>query len=390
MLHKRGRIVVFGILSCSPYAGVAWQVLHYLEGFRRLGFDVSYADDTGAWPAGSDGSPSNDPQFFLSFIQDLVRWWGTPDRWVYRSGVDGTCYGPASDSISSLLADADILVNLTGSTILREEHLSVPVRIYLETDPFLAQIEVAQGLQSTSNALQAHTHFFTFGENLGTELCEVPLDRFAYLPTRQPIVIDWWNQPAESAARTKTAPFTTIMSWKQSGKDIDWNGKRYLWSKHKEFRKFIGLPQRVECDFHAAVATREIEAIELMKQHGWCVSDAVEFTKGDILNYRAFVQHSHGEFSVAKDQYVRPNTGWFSDRSASYLAAGRPVVTQETGFANVLPTGKGLFGFRTMDEAVAAIQIIEHDYAGNCIAAQDVAREYFAAERVLGDLIGRL
>lgn len=389
-MFTRGRIVVLGILSVSPYAGVAWQVLHYLEGFRRLGYEVSYADDTGTWPATADGAPTDDPGFTLSFIADLMSWWGVPDNWFYRSGVDGSCYGPKHRSLSALLADADIIVNLTGSTILREEHMVVPVRIYLETDPFLPQIEVAQGRQSTIDALQSHTHFFTFGENIGTRFCDVPIDRFAYVPTRQPVIIDWWESPSETARAAGAAPFTTITSWKQSSKDIEWQGERYLWSKHEELLKFLDAPKSASTEFHLAIATREAAAIDLLQSHGWCVSDAVDLTTNGILPYRRFIQCSRGEFTVAKDQYVRPNTGWFSDRSASYLAAGRPVITQETGFSRFLPVGEGLFSFESMNDVQVAVDDIQADYSGNCRAATEIAREYFSAERVLTDLLERI
>ena len=107
----------------------------------------------------------------------------------------------------------------------------------------------------------------------------------------------------------------------------------------------------------------------------------------DVDKYREYIQRSRGEFTVTKDQVVRPRTGWFSDRSCTFLAAGRPVITQETGFSKFLPTGKGLFGFLTMDEILAAVDVIESDYEGSCRAAREIAQEYFAAEKVLGKLM---
>lgn len=389
-MRKRDRIVVFGILSLSPYAGVAWQLLHYLEGFRRLGYDVYYVDDTCAWPSDADGSPTSDPKFILGYLQRVMEFWDGSNQWVYRSGVDGTSHGPLGAPLSELLAESDILVNLTGSTVLREEHLAVPIRIYLETDPFLPEIEVAQGLQTTIDALGAHTHHFTFGENIGTPHCDVPTNGLTYIPTRQPVVIDWWNKEHAAGLANEHTPYTTVTSWKQAGKDIVWNGDRYLWSKHEELMKFINVPLLAQRRFHAAIATRDCTAIALLNENGWTHSDAIELTANQIEPYRAFVQTSRGEFTVAKDQYVRPLTGWFSDRSASYLAAGRPVITQETGFSRFLPTGRGLHAFRTMDEVVEAIEAIERDYEGSSAAAYEIAREHFAAEKVLNEMLRRL
>lgn len=389
-MNARGRLVVFGILSVSPYAGVAWQVLHYLEGFRRLGLDVYYVDDTGSYPVDSSGNVTNDPIHLVNYMDRIMSWWGHPERWIYRSGVDGQVYSPTGQSLKELLASADILVNLTGSTILSDEHLQVPIRVYLETDPFKPQIEVALGVKGVTEFLQAHTHFFTFGENIGTPHSPIPTGQFKYHHTRQPVVIDWWSGSDHSLSRSGGARYTTITSWEQTTKDIEWNGERFLWSKHEELSKFVDLPLRSQHCFHAAIATENLRVISMMKDHGWTVSNAVTLTLYDIHKYRAFVQESRGEFTVAKDQYVRPNTGWFSDRSASYLAAGRPVITQETGFSRIVPSGSGLYGFRSVEDILLAVEEIERDYARACKSSMEIASEFFAAERVLGDLLDRI
>jgi hypothetical protein len=126
----------------------------------------------------------------------------------------------------------------------------------------------------------------------------------------------------------------------------------------------------------------------LLNDHGWQQTSSIEMSR-DTERYRAYIQQSRGEFTVARDQYTRPNTGWFSDRSACYLAAGRPVITQETGFSKFLPTGKGLFGFKTMEDILRAVDAIESDYEGNCRAAREIAAEYFATEKIVGSLIER-
>jgi hypothetical protein len=384
------RVVVLGMMGRSPFAGVAWQVLHYLEGFRRLGHDVFYVEDTGDWPYDPEQDTiTNDPRYTVRYIARLMAWCGLPDHWAYRAAAQGgRTYGLSELEVARLIERADVLVNLTGATVLRDEHLRVPVRIYLETDPVLPQIEVAQGHQFTIDLLSAHTHHFTFGENLGASDCPVPFAGFDYLPTRQPVVLDWWACAEESRPTPTSETYTTVSGWKQSGKDIEWNGETYVWSKHLEFLRFIDLPRRAERPFELALANADAEAIRMLESHGWRVVDAIALST-DILRYRSYVRGARGEFTVAKEQYTRSHSGWFSDRSASYLAAGRPVITQETGFSKFLPTGRGLFGFRTMEDILVAVDAIESDYENHRRGARETAAEFFAAEKVVGSMMER-
>jgi hypothetical protein len=389
-MNTRLQLIVLGMMGMSPFAGVAWQVLHYLEGFRRLGHDVFYVEDTGDWSYDAEQDTLTDnPQYTVDYIQRLMAWCGLPGRWAYRAAAQGgRIYGLSESAFERLFERADALINVTGATWPRDEHLRVPVRIYLETDPVLRQIEVAQGDQSKIDLLGAHTHHFSFGENLGAPDCRVPLGTFAFQPTRQPVVLDWWMPVTAKLQTSNEDRFTTVSSWKQSGKDIEWNGETYIWSKHLEFTKFVDLPRRANRPFEIALASKDVEAIALFESHGWRVVDAIGLTS-DILPYRDYVLSSRGEFTVAKEQYTRPRSGWFSDRSACYLAAGRPVITQETGFSKFLPTGEGLFAFLTAEDVLAAVETIEGDYALQCQRARDIAVEYFAAEKVLSHLMER-
>jgi hypothetical protein len=382
----KARVVILGMMGRTPFAGVAWQVLHYLEGFRRLGCDVWYVEDTGDWPYDPEQNTiTDDCRYTVNYIGRLLGWCGLAERWAYRAAAQGNrTYGLSEAQVVDLFQRADALVNLTGATVLREEHLSVPVRIYLETDPVLPQIEVAQGRPFTIDLLAAHSHHFTFGENLGAPDCLVPVGRFPYRPTRQPVVLDWWR-PAGEGKKPGSGCLTTIASWEQSGKDIEWNGEHYAWSKHHEFLKFIDLPRRTGQEIELALACGDNAAIERLTSHGWRVRDALALSR-DVFPYRDYIFGSAGEFTVAKDQNIRLRSGWFSDRSACYLAAGKPVITQDTGFGNVLPTGRGLFAFRNLDDVRAAVDAMATDYEGHSRAARDIAAEYFAAERVVARL----
>ena len=399
------RLVIMGILGRTPLAGVSWQVLHFLEGFRRLGYDIYYIEDTGGWAYNprqktyddeSEYTHASNCQYAVNYVAKLMSSFGLQNRWAYWSRVDSRVFGLSKTQVLRLFENADALVNLTGSTQLFEEHTRVPVRIYLETDPVIRQIEVVRGDRKAIDLLAAHTHHFTYGENLGAPDCGVPVTRFNYLPTRQPIVLDWWT--ADSRYRRVTdrpnipARFTTIAKWRQPGKDIEWNGETYSWSKHIEFLKFIDLPRRTQQEFELALAwenEKDEEAIPQLTSFGWRVVDAISLSL-DIVPYRDYILGSRGEFTVAKDQNIRLRSGWFSDRSACYLAAGKPVVTQDTAFGNILPTGRGLFAFRNMEDILTAIDTIESNYEGHCRAAREIAEEYFAAEKVLGSLMERV
>jgi hypothetical protein len=378
------RVAVMGMMGRTPFAGVAWQVLQYLEGLRRLGWEVSYVEDTGDWPYDPvRQTVTDDSAYPVSYIGRLMDWLGLPDGWAYVA-PDGGAHGPLGSALPGLYRAVDVLVNLTGATVLREQHLAVPARLYVETDPVLAQVEVARGERFTIELLEAHTHHFTYAENLGAPDCGVPLDRFDYLTTRPPVVIDWWR--GDGAERRADGRFTTVSSWEQRGKDAEWRGETYYWSKHREFMKVVDLPRRVSQPLELALACDDQRVLALLRSRGWRVIDGVELSR-DIAPYRDYIRGSRAEFTVAKDQYVRTRTGWFSDRSACYLAAGKPVVTQDTGFGCALPVGEGLLAFATAEGAAAAIEAVAGDPVRHSAAARRLADEHFAAERVLGDLI---
>lgn len=382
----KGKVIVFGILFWYPLAGVTYQFLHYLIGLRRLGYDVYYVEDSGRWiydPKIND--LSGDASGNIKAVAPVLEAHGFAGRWAFRGNYpDGQCYGMTESEILQLYRDADAFLNVTGAQEIREEHMACPRRIYVESDPFVSQVQVAQGNQRVIDLLSAHDTLFTFGENIGTPDCSVPVERFKWLPTRQPVVIDLWERSND----TPGVAYNTITTWRNLGKDIKYLDDTYYWTKDREFLKFLDLPlRRRSVPFEMAVGIPE-ETIRLLTEHGWGLADSMAISKDHNL-YRQYIQGARGELTVARDQYVRPRTGWFSDRSACYLAAGRPVVTQETGFSKFMPAGKGLFGFSTMDDILTAVDKIEGDYEGNCRAARDIAMEYFAAEKVLGSLMER-
>jgi hypothetical protein len=382
---SKGKIIVFGILFWYPLAGVTYQFLHYLIGLRKLGYDVYYVEDSGRWvydPIINDMSP--DVTGNLKMVVPYLEANGFAGRWAFRGKYpDGRCYGMTEAQILQLYKEADAFLNVTGAQEIRDEHLTIPRRIYVESDPFASQVKVAKGDQGWIDMLAAHDMHFSFGENLGAPDCDTPIERFTWLPTRQPVATELW-QGAPIGGDT----FNTITTWYNKGKNIEWRGDTWYWTKDREFEKLIDLPQCRPARPFELATTVEAPIRDYLLKHGWRQSDSVAVSRDADL-YRKYIQQSRGEFTVARDQYVRPNTGWFSDRTCCYLAAGRPVITQETGFSKFIPSGRGLFGFRTMDDVLAAVDAIDSDYAGHCRAAGEIGREYFGAEKVVGSLMQR-
>jgi hypothetical protein len=384
MTTAKGPIVVFGFLFCYPLAGVTYQFLHYLLALRRLGWDPYYVEDTERWgvydPERNDAVPDPGPN--LARVAPVLAAHGFGDRWAFRLQPGADVSGIGHTRLSALYREAAGLLNVTGTHALREEHLVCRRRIYVESDPADMQIAVAEGDRETLRTLRLYDTLFTFGENLGRPDCGVPMADLTWLPTRQPVALDLWRE-----GRGRADTYTTIATWR-SAKKVVYRNDTYYWSKDREFEKVLELPRRRRVPFELATHIDDAATRRRLTERGWRLRDPV-VVSGDVERYRAYIEGSRGEFTVAKDQYTRLRTGWFSDRSACYLAAGRPVITQDTGFGNVLPTGKGLFAFRDLDGALAAVDAIESDYKGHCRAARELAAEYFDADRVVGSLLER-
>jgi hypothetical protein len=382
-VRKRGKIIVLHLVGQMPLAGIAWQAMHYLLGLEQLGYEAWYVEDSGANPYDPRAnSVAMECAYNVSYLGRMMDRHGFGQRWAYWDAVHDTYHGLSRERVHALYAEANGLINLCGATSLRDEHLACPVRIMIDTDPVYQQLRYAQADPGARAYLDAHTHFFTYGENLGAEDCPVPLCGVPWRPTRPPVDPDLWFE------RSDVPPcFTTIASWDNHGKNIEADGVTYLWSKHINFLRFLDLPQRrPKTCFQLAMLPLDATVRQEVEQAGWGLVDPRPIS-ADMTSYQAFILGSRGEFTVAKDIYVRPNSGWFSDRSVCYLAAGRPVVTMRTGFSKFYPVGRGLFEFSNDEEALAGIDAIAADYAEHSHAARELAREYFAADRVLGRLL---
>jgi hypothetical protein len=251
----------------------------------------------------------------------------------------------------------------------------------VDTDPVFEQIKYAKADAPAREYLEAHTHFFTYGENVGGPGWIVPLCDIPWRPTRPPVVLDLW--PFDDR---RPDCWSTIATWENKGKNIEFEGETYVWSKHVNFLRFLDVPRRAGGCFRMAMLPPDGAVETRVTDSGWRLTDPRPVS-ADMDDYAEFIRGSRGEFTVAKDIYVRPNSGWFSDRSVCYLASGRPVVTMRTGFDRFYPAGRGLLGYATVDEAVAAIEAVAADYPAHAKAARQVAAEYFASEPVLGALL---
>lgn len=388
-MRRRGpTVVLLGMAAKMPVAGVLWQTLHYLVGFERLGYDVFYVEAHARTPTTLMSSSDDDSSALAAaFLARVMGQFGFGSRWAFQAlHDDGRCYGLSRRELDVVYREADLLVNLHGGTKPLPEHAAHERLVFLETDPVQVQIELALGNAETEAFLGAHAAFFTFAENYGNPDCLLPVsERFDFRPTRQPVVIDFWDRGGPLPGED----FRTVGNWKQEWLDIEWGGEVYHWSKHHEFLEVLDLPARTGATFELALAKLDEPDRRLLESHGWKTRDAFAFSL-DLDSYRAYIQGSRGEFSVAKDQNVRLRTGWFSDRSTTFLAAGRPVVVQDTAFSCALPTGEGLFSFSTIDDAAAAVEAIRGEPERHRRAALDLVREYLSHEVVLGRLLSDL
>jgi GT2 family glycosyltransferase len=384
-MSARQQIVVLGMMTKMPVAGVVWQTLHYLVGLERLGYETYYVEAHARTPSMLMELPDDDSSAMAAaFIAGTLERFGLGDRWAFHAlHDDGRCYGMSRQRLDRLYRSAALMINLHGGTEPRAEHMGTDRLVYLETDPVEVELQLAQGRQTTIDYLRPHCAFFTFGENYGRPDCLLPISPlFNFQATRQPVVLDFWSE----RANTPGTKYTTIGNWRQQWREVEFEGQKYSWSKHHEFLKFLDLPSRVDTEFELALGDCPDPDRKSLEQHGWRVREAQPISL-NIDIYRQYIAGSRGEFTVAKDQNIRLRTGWFSDRAATYLAAGRPVINQDTGFGNSLPVGEGLFAFSTLDDIVAAIETIESDYERNSRAANEIAREYFDSGRVLGRLL---
>lgn len=393
---RRLRIVVGGFLGLFPAGGVVWDYVQYPLGLAQMGHDVFYIEDTRLYPVyQKPGSNWGDCSASVEHLKTVMESFGFADRWAYRDEASGRCFGMSLERVKQICAGADVFINISCSTYLRNEYRRIPVRALIDSDPMFTQIQYltqqsfTPGEAGLREMVDGHTHWFTFGENIGRPHCRMPGCGLTWHPTRQPICLNHW--PVMPIPDTKPATFTTLMNWSVD-KKLFFEGETWG-QKDVEFSKVETLPSRLPDTRLAMAVTRNNaftpEVENRLTGAGWQVLNPEQHA-GDWQSYRRFIQQSTGEFSVAKETYVKGQTGWFSCRSACYLAAGRPVVTQDTGWSDYIPTGEGLFSFSNQAEAAAGVDRILTDPERHARVARELAEAYFDSKKVLGELLERL
>jgi hypothetical protein len=381
-LSSQLRVVVLGYIVRGPLGGLAWHHLQYVMGLARLGHDVYFVEDSDDFPGCYDperGVTDTDPTYGLAFARNAFERVGLGGRWAYFDAHRSVWHGPAADRILEVCKGADLLLNLSGVNPLRPWLTHFPARALVDTDPAFTQI---RHLTDPAARILAgeHTVFFSFGENIGRSDCAIPDDGFPWQPTRQPIVLDAWL-PAPGHER---GCFTTVMQW-DSYTVREYAGRRYG-MKSASFWPYLDLPARTGASFELALGSPTAPRDLLMAQ-GWRVLDPFEPTR-DPWTYQRYLSASKAEFSVAKEGYVVSRSGWFSERSAAYLASGRPALVQDTG-AEAIPAGAGHLTFSSPEQALVGIEEINARYAFHCQAAREIAEACFDSDLVLSSLIER-
>jgi hypothetical protein len=391
-MKERLRVVVTGLAATYPYGGVFWDYLQYPLGLHRLGHEVLYLEDTGKWCYDPRAQTfveegRRNAAFLSCWIAALEP--ALNDRWFFRDAA-GTCYGRPWRDVVDFCRNADLFLHLSASCWMRDEYLAAKRLAFIDSDPMFTQASVPGYLAGTLDdaarsrveMLLAHDVFFTFGENVGAPDCRIPTELFDWKPTRQPVVLSWFKDASLPVARRRPV-LTTVASWESTEKRALVEGVSYG-GKCLEFERFLDLPERSALPLELALNGRFPR--ERLLAAGWELVDPNRVSL-DPWTYRSYLARSLGEWSVAKHAYVESRSGWFSGRSACYLALGVPTVVQDTGFGCALPSGDGVLAFSTLDEAAAAIEAVTSDPVRHARAAREAAQAHFDAGDVLGRLI---
>ncbi len=393
---KKLKIVVGGYLGLYPTGGATWDYIQYPLGLQLLGHDVYYIEDTAQYPVYQlEENAWDDCSYCVNYLKQAMNEIGMPERWAYRDVAANKVFGMSEQKLKEVITTADVFINVSASTILREEYLKIPVKILVDTDPMFTQYQYHKTLKEggakaveSQNFMNAHNLLFTFGLNIGKEDCRIPQFNFTWLTTKKPICLDFWNEAIKS---DKSFGFTSILNWTERPAFMYDNES---WGqKNVEFKKFYDLPSVSQNTFDLIINrgndAESVNSMECLKSLGWNILSPHDLI-ADKEDYKKFIQSSYGEFSVTKETYIKSNSGWFSGRSACYLAAGKPVITQDTKWSRYIPAGEGLFACNDLASADNAVKEIAFDYTRHCKAAKEIAKEYFDSSKVLNDMLSHI
>lgn len=367
------RVIVSGMVAADPHQGGAtWAVLQYVLGFREMGHEVLLVE------------PVSEDRFDDSAVRAYFA--GVTGAFGLEGSAAMVCghrtVGLPYRALRDVARTSDVIFNISGMLAGPELFEPVPVRVYVDLDPAFVQLWHTEGIDMR---FEGHTHFVTVGLAVGSARCRVPTCGRAWTTTLPPVVLRHWPQAPALRAGVEAA-VTTVGNWRGYGSVV--HEGRFHGQKAHSFRLLMQLPELCEGRFAPALAIHPAEDADLraLNDHGWDLRDPVA-EAGTPGAYRRFLQSSLAEIGVAKSGYVVSGSGWFSDRSAAYLASGRPVVAQDTGFSRFLPTGAGLLAFDDVEGAAAAVGAVRDDYPEHSRAARAFAEEHLDARHVLGRLL---
>jgi hypothetical protein len=362
-----------------PVGGIHQWMLGWLLGFKRLGHDVYLVEKSG-WPDScydlSKRVMTDDCAYGVRAVGDLLHRFGLDQNWCFVDAA-GYYHGLSRERLQALFRAADLFIDFEGKEWL-EEAADVPLRVMLDSEPGWHQMRLERNANGTSRASYYH-HYYTIGSNIGTPLSSAPTADRQWRHIFAPVLVELFPyHPVDP-----DSPFTTIMNW-NAHRHIEFGGITYR-QKEAEFAKFIDLPGMTAARMRVAVSGSKVPRQEL-RSHGWDVLNADDISVS-IDAYKAYILASKGEFSVAKHVFVATNSGWFSHQSGYYMASGRPVIVEETGFSAHLPVGEGVFAVRTPEEAADAIEELNRDFERHSRRAREIALEYLDAPRVLAKFL---
>jgi len=374
------RIIVGSYVVRFPLGGYLSWVLQWLVGFEQMGHDVYFVEKS-AWPNScydpSTDVMSDDCSYGIATVNSLLARFGLQDRWCFADAAKNY-YGLSRERVEEIFKSADLFVDMGTHGAWLGEAKETGIRVLVDGDPGYTQMRAL----AEDEDLGEYDYYYSVGRNVGTELSTVPTLGKQWRPMFDPVVVGLFLYQHIDA----NAPFSTVMAW-QSYKPVEFNGTTYG-LKDVEFVKFMDLPSRTSVPLAIAVGGDSVPT-ELLEGAGWRLVNPLKVTES-FDAFREFIAASMGEFSVCKNFYVATNSGFFSERSAAYLASGRPVVMQDTGFSAHLPCGQGLFAVHTVDEAAAAINEIHADYERHSKWARDIAIEYLDTSKILSRFVGEL
>ena len=377
-------VFVAGVLANKPgNGGEAWVRLSWLLGLRRLGFEVFFVEQLSAETCvDTTGAPTPvDESSNLAYFRAVVDRFGlsATSSLIYDNGAQ--VFGVEHEELLSKAMSAVALVNFSGHLAYEPLMRCFPRKIYVDLDPGYTQYWHAS---RQPLGLEDHDEHLTVGGNVGTPTCPIPVGGIRWRHVRPPVVLDEWTP----GPHIDNSRFTTVGSWRGAFGPIAWRDHVFGLKAH-EFRKIVELPRRAPGGFEIALDIHPADAEDrfMLESHGWHLVDPRRVAATPDA-FRTYVQASGAEFSAAQGIYVETNSGWLSDRTAAYLASGRPALVQDTGFTRTLPTGEGLVSFTTLDEAVAGTREILGAYDRHSLAARRLAETYFDSDVVLGAVVG--